>query len=229
MKAKVVLVFCLTHCLRVSFGHIGQSCNALLRICLPPSNQVYCDKDNVCRCKPEYPVQVTVHNCAKPRNYGDKCKYQEECAATDLNLHCTQSPYLSQCECKPGYIYNYNNKLCVKDDSSLSTIQNSLLLPSAAGLLILFLSVLCCCLLLWHTVCRKRQPRNSFDAGLRMRNRPVHSVESQSENRNSSDTTNANLPSYDSVLYDETPPSYDEVIKGTYQQDLSSSPCIPKD
>ena len=40
---------------RIVGAHIGEPCNSLFKICLPPSPHIYCDDNNICRCKNDYP------------------------------------------------------------------------------------------------------------------------------------------------------------------------------
>ncbi|CAG2123109.1 unnamed protein product, partial [Medioppia subpectinata] len=72
--------------------HIGQSCN-LIGLCLPISAHIFCDKENICRCKKEYPIEVGPHTCLAPKRVGDRCSHPEECLYYDKSSHCNQSPY----------------------------------------------------------------------------------------------------------------------------------------
>ena len=53
-------------------GHIGEPCNAILRICLPLSPNVYCDDKNVCRCKSDFPVEIQPHTCKSAKRVGQR-------------------------------------------------------------------------------------------------------------------------------------------------------------
>lgn len=53
-------------------GHIGEPCNSLLKMCLPPSPNIYCDQSNICRCKPDYPVEIQPHTCKAAKRIGQR-------------------------------------------------------------------------------------------------------------------------------------------------------------
>jgi len=205
--------------------HIGEPCNSLLKMCFPVSPHIYCDSQNICRCKKEYPVVVGLHSCRQPKKIFERCSHPEECHYSDPNSYCTQTPYSSQCECLEGFIYDkYLNK-CV-DEPKPKKSNPALMIPTAAGFLMACFSLLCCCALIWHNICRKHD----------MPNRNPHQLPSQTNRRTRSQTeTNrdlenrrnipnislndsqatTHLPPYESVLilHDEPPPSYEDAIK----------------
>ena len=53
-------------------GHIGEPCNALLGLCLPPSPHIYCDDSNICRCKSDFPVEIQPHTCKAAKRFGQR-------------------------------------------------------------------------------------------------------------------------------------------------------------
>lgn len=146
-------------CLISVSGHIGQPCNPFLRAtgrCYPWSGHIVCAEDNICRCDPNYPVQIGDHLCKQGRRVGDRCSYLEECIHHDPNSYCTQEPFSSQCECLTGFEWSELKGKCVPETSGTRkrAPTMSLLIPSAAGLMMACFSLLCCCLLLWHNLCR---------------------------------------------------------------------------
>ncbi|KFM81697.1 hypothetical protein X975_10366, partial [Stegodyphus mimosarum] len=50
----LLLIVLFFNSLPKGLSHVGQPCNAIFRICL--ASHSYCDDDNICRCKPDYPV-----------------------------------------------------------------------------------------------------------------------------------------------------------------------------
>lgn len=93
--------------------HIGEPCNPLIRLCFPASNEVYCDENRICRCRPEYPVQVGIHSCAKSKKHDEYCSYNEQCDYHDNNSFCTQNTYSSYCECLDGFVYDRVIERCI--------------------------------------------------------------------------------------------------------------------
>lgn len=142
-------------------SHIGQPCNTLLRMCLPWTGHMICDEENICRCRPDYPVQVGDHSCRRARHINEKCASHEECRYYDSNSHCTQNPISSICECSIGFEFDESKRKCVpegkfarKPGTGPSTAATSLLIPSAAGFIMACISLLCCCILVWNNLCR---------------------------------------------------------------------------
>ncbi|XP_076366519.1 uncharacterized protein LOC143255162 [Tachypleus tridentatus] len=190
-------------------SHIGEKC--FLSTFCRASNS-YCDKEGICRCKPDYPIQVDPHKCKQGRRYGQKCEYTEECTYYDENSYCTQLPYRSNCECYIDFFFDPDKKLCLKfpehEDSN-----RRLMLPTAVGFSLAFASVLCCCLALVHVFRRRNMQRNCFSWFQRNRTSSV-----QTEDQTTRLPTRVdNLPSYEAVVsednVEEPPPVYEEAIK----------------
>ena len=108
--------------------HIGRPCNAILGVCLPINSHIYCDDKKVCRCRKEYPIVVGAHTCLAPKRNLERCSHPEECLYWDKNAFCNQSPYASRCECKGGFSYDNNQRLCVQGLTTFAI--NYLLMPS---------------------------------------------------------------------------------------------------
>lgn len=195
-------------------SHIGQKCDSIFSFCRAKNS--YCDDLNICRCLPEYPVNVTLHDCRKPRKYGTRCEYPEECSYHDNHSYCTQLPYRSICECLHDYIYSKEKEKCIKIQSTTGERQ-SLILPTILGISLAAACVMCCCLALWH-FCQSRQPgeENRFLRRL-SRNRQNNLNENRDVPSHYGDT----LPPYEMIIrenelqaaVDELPPSYDDVVK----------------
>ncbi|XP_054721427.1 uncharacterized protein LOC129231204 [Uloborus diversus] len=196
-------------------SHVGQPCNSVFRICL--ASHSYCDENNICRCEPEYPVNISLHSCKKGKQYSERCDYSEECSYYDPNSYCTQLPYRSICECHSGYAYNAFKKICDKvgGDTPKPT---TLLFPTAIGLCLGFSGVLCCCMVAWQ-VCKRRDFRNNFDR----HHSAIHthyqdSGENLRQIPSAPPPADETLPNYDTVLTlkvsedNDPPPSYEEVI-----------------
>lgn len=46
---------------RLVGAHIGEPCNSLFKVCLPPSPHIYCDDNLICRCRDDYPGMSSVY------------------------------------------------------------------------------------------------------------------------------------------------------------------------
>lgn len=222
----IIMPTCLILFFLLAEGHIGQPCNALLRMCLPWSGHMYCDDKNICRCRPDYPVQIGDHSCRKGRRVGERCTTLEECQHTDSNSYCTQTPFSSQCDCLTGFLHDKIKQKCVPEGKfsrkpgSGSTAATSLLIPSAAGFIMACISLLCCCILVWHNLCRAAQltPEETWreihghhaavgSAGSRSSHSHRHRGSSSTHSRNQTHSSLARdrsvpLPSYESAFYD---------------------------
>ena len=108
--------------------HIGQPCNSILRVCIPISSHVYCDANNTCRCKKEYPIVVGPHTCLSPKRVFERCSHPEECHYNDKNSHCNQSPYSSKCECNSGFVFDKSQRICVSGLSPFVTVYHIFLI-----------------------------------------------------------------------------------------------------
>jgi len=220
-------------CLLLSFlltkveCHIGQPCN-VLGMCLPISSHIYCDKDNICRCRKEYPIEVGPHSCLSPKRVADRCSHPEECLHNDKNSHCNQSPYSSRCECNAGFVYDKYKSICAPETKNVRKGSNpALMIPTAAGLLMACFSLLCCCALIWHNLCRRhdiinRNAANGASSGARSRRTGGDARRGTGVNRrNQTNETqvSAHLPPYESILIDsmnnDPPPTYEDAIKDT--------------
>jgi len=93
-------------------SHIGEKCN-FGAVCWPLNARVYCDKQHICRCRPEFPIQVGDHECEKGRYYGELCRFDKECTFLDNNTRC----YLQKCECIDDYVLLESK--CVESKSIL--------------------------------------------------------------------------------------------------------------
>ncbi len=223
-------------------AHIGEPCNAL-KICWPVNTHMYCDSQNICRCKKEYPVVVGLHSCLQSRKVSERCSHPEECHYSDPNSYCTQTPYSSQCQCLEGFVYDRYEEKCVKglycrsicldinhiiwylcglESRTKKPSNTALMIPTAAGFLMACFSLLCCCALIWHNICRKQDipNRNALQLSSQTNRRSRNQTETNSRlnNRNISNIESqatTHLPPYESVLilHDEPPPSYDDAIK----------------
>lgn len=196
-------------------NHVGQPCNRLIRLCLALNS--YCDENNICRCKPDYPVNISLHSCRQGRSYSEKCDYTEECFYYDPNSYCSQLPYRSTCECHSGFLYNDLKKICVKIGGDNPKPAN-LVFPTAIGLSLAFASIICCCLVLWH-VCKRRS------LAVFSRNRMTSHSHYLSARRGSQRSVcvpsapalDEALPTYDTALSlkvtddCEPPPSYEDI------------------
>lgn len=205
-------------------AHIGEPCRLLvLGFCF--SSNSYCDQAGICRCKPEFPVNVSPHNCRKARQYGEKCSYSEECTYYDPNSYCTQLPYRSTCECHDEFRYDRAQKMCARiSDQSDGP---NMLLPTAVGVSLAMSTILCCCLAAWH-VCRKRSNglwTQSCSRFVRSRANSIPNTQSGSGDDCPGVLLQAQdpLPTYEVAVSlqsqdddqnsaDELPPSYDDVM-----------------
>ncbi|KAG8188976.1 hypothetical protein JTE90_010065 [Oedothorax gibbosus] len=182
------------------------------------SSHSYCDKENICRCKPDYPVNISLHSCKKGKYYSEKCEYSEECLHFDPNSYCTQLPYRSTCECHNGFVFNEVSKLCEKFDKGSSKPSNHVF-PTAIGGSIAFASIIFFVLITWQ-VCKRQ---NIYDRVFARRNIPErsHYLPTSQESQRTLPTApimDETLPTYDTALSQkisedcEPPPSYEEVI-----------------
>lgn len=207
-------------------GHIGEPCNKLLNICLPVSltSHVYCDSNNVCRCKKQYPVVVGPHTCLQPKKVSERCSHPEECLHSDVNSYCTQTSYSSRCECKEGFAFDKDINQCVAELKPRKPSNAALMIPTAAGFLMACFSLLCCCALIWHNICRKHDftrtlPQFPNERTRRTRTQTNHELSLNRRNLTNiglnESQVNSHLPPYESVLIlqDEPPPSYEESCK----------------
>ena len=203
---------------------------------------MYCDENRICRCRPEYPVQVGIHSCAKSKKHDEYCSYNEQCNYHDNNSFCTQNTYSSYCECLDGFAYDKMIELCIPGQYNLidkSCIYAFFLLyictgkgekhnhlpiiPTAAGFLVASFSLLCCCVLVWHNFCRVDDPpqRNHQRS-----HRSHHHHYGDNLNRVNrinnqiSENSFIALPSYEfaSNIHDEPPPKYEDVIKEAQEE-----------
>ncbi|XP_023238380.1 uncharacterized protein LOC111637185 [Centruroides sculpturatus] len=196
-------------------AHVGQKC-FLSNFCR--GKNTYCDNDSICRCLPDFPVLVSPHNCRKPRKYGAKCEFPEECSYHDKNSYCTQWPYRSICECLNDYIYNKEKEICVKVMSTREDRQ-SLVLPTILGISLAAACIMCCCLALWQ-FCLSRQSREDNRFLRRFRRNRQENTTNENERDVPSRYDDA-LPPYEMIIrenqmhssVDELPPSYNEVMK----------------
>ncbi len=193
---------------------------------------MYCDSQNICRCKKEYPVVVGIHSCRQPKKIFERCSHPEECHYSDPNAYCTQTPYSSQCECLEGFVYDkfldkcvdglYYRSICSHinhiiwylyplEPKPKKSSNSALMIPAAAGFLMACFSLLCCCALIWHNICRKHDisDRNAHQMCLQT-NRSRNQTE---RNRNSSLNSRniANISSNESQATTHLPP-YESVL-----------------
>ncbi|CAL1285192.1 unnamed protein product [Larinioides sclopetarius] len=217
MVTSVLLILLLLFNL-ISEGqnHVGQPCNKIFRICL--SSNSYCDKENICRCKPEYPVNISLHSCKKGKQYSEKCEYSEECYYYDPNSYCSQLPYRSTCECHTGFIFNEVTRICESIGKEPPKTSN-IVFPTAIGGTLAFASIIFFCLVAWQVCKRQNVYSRVFSrrsASIRSR---YHSAYSEGSGPvPSAPTADETLPTYDTALSlkisedCEPPPSYEEVI-----------------
>ncbi|GIX83046.1 uncharacterized protein CEXT_640101 [Caerostris extrusa] len=215
VTSVLLILLLLLNLISEGWNHVGQPCNKIFRLCLTSNS--YCDKENICRCKPDYPVNVSLHSCRKGKLYSEKCDYTEECSYYDPNSYCSQLPYRSICECHTGFIFNEVTKICesVGKDTPKSS---NLVFPTAIGGSLALASILFFCLVAWQ-VCKRQNARSrNFrrDTSSRSRYQSAY-LESQGAVP-SAPTADETLPTYDTALSlkisedCEPPPSYDEVI-----------------
>ncbi|XP_013781733.2 uncharacterized protein LOC106466033 isoform X2 [Limulus polyphemus] len=208
----IIVIFLGLCCqIKVGVSHIGEKC--FLSAFCRASNS-YCDKEGICRCNPDYPIEVDRHKCKQGSRYGQKCEYTEQCTYYDLNSYCTQLPYRSNCECHIDFFYDPDKKLCLKFPEHGDHNQK-LMLPTAVGISLALASVLCCCLALVHMYRRQNVERNYFSW---FRINRTSSVQREEDQTTRLPTRVDNLPSYESVVsvednHEEPPPVYEEAIK----------------
>lgn len=214
VKSLILFYLICILCLSEGLSHVGEKC--LLYIFCKASNS-YCDSSGICRCKAEYPVNVTPHDCRRGRRYGHKCQFSEECTYFDPNAYCTQMPYRSVCDCHPDLVYSEEKKLCVEVIPWKNNTQG-VLLPSILGISLGIASLLCCCLAGWHC-CQKHRfgGESSVFRHLTIRSR---SNGNEGSRRSAQAPLSDALPPYEMIIrendshyVDELPPTYEEVIK----------------
>ncbi|XP_015912656.1 uncharacterized protein [Parasteatoda tepidariorum] len=195
-------------------NHVGQPCNKIFRICLASNS--YCDEENICRCKPDFPVNISVHSCKKGKQYSEKCDYSEECSYYDRNSYCSQLPYRSTCECHAGFIYNEGDKACEKIGGEPPKPTNRVF-PTVIGVTFAFASIFCFCLVIWQ-VCKRQNLYPGIFGRSNVTSRSQYLPTSRDSQRPlpSAPHLDEALPNYDTVLKNsedhDPPPSYDEVI-----------------
>ncbi|KAH7945230.1 hypothetical protein HPB49_008464 [Dermacentor silvarum] len=185
-----------------------------------------CDANNVCRCKPDYPVQVSPLRCAKARRHLEVCTDNRECTEIDKNTYCSRTSSQSRCECHDDFVYNEETRSC--ELMKLPPVSPDILLPMAVGVSVALSSMLCCFLALWR-LCKRANSsgflsslQSSGSANLRAarEHAPVRTQDSWS-----SDT----LPSYEAAVslkrpsssQEDPPPPYCEAV--TLQLPLSET------
>lgn len=187
-----------------SCAQIGSKCT-FITICL--ARHASCDHNNICRCKPDYPVQISERRCAKVRRHLELCTDTRECSKLDVNMYCSRTSSQSRCECFDDYAYNEATKSC--QPLKLAPVSPDILLPMAVGVSVALSSMLCCLLALWR-LCKRANGSGflgSFQNGSSANSRaarervPVRTQESWS-----SDT----LPSYEAAVSLKRPSSSQE-------------------
>lgn len=184
-----------------------------------------CDANNICRCKPDYPVQVSPLKCAKARRNLEVCTDSKECTVTDANMYCSQTSSQSRCECHIDFTYNEESRSC--EPLKLPPVAPDILLPMAVGVSVALSSMLCCFLALWR-LCKRAnnnfmsslQTSGSANSRATREHTPVRTQDSWS-----SDT----LPSYEAAVslkrpsssQEDPPPPYSEAV--TLQLPLSET------
>lgn len=116
-------------------------------------------------------------------------------------------------------------RLFFSDSKASTTKRNpeALLLPSAIGFLFACFGLFCCFVFLWHSFCRKQRTvdwgrRMDTAIGLRPCNRSMVGDGSDLHGNRLS----GHLPSFESAIFDQPPPSYEEAIKGNIHMSASS-------
>lgn len=223
MIDRILLIFLFLASLIIGGrNQVGQPCKKLLqgviKICL--ARHSYCDENDICRCEPGYPVNISFSSCRKGRKYAEKCEFTEECYYYDPNSYCSQLPYRSTCECHNGFLYNESKKICIKVGGETPKPTN-LVFPTAIGLSLAFASIICCCLVLWH-VCKRQNIANAVFSRERMPSH-THFLSTHRDSHRSICVPSAPpadeaLPTYDTALSQKItedcgpPPSYEDVI-----------------
>lgn len=136
-----------------SSSHIGKKCN-FARICFV--RHASCDNDNICRCNPDYPIQISDNKCAKDRRHLEYCTDTKECAMHDKNMYCSLTSSQSRCECHDGFIFDADRQECEPIEENRTS--HDILLPMAVGVSVALSSMLCCFLALWR-LCNRGSPR----------------------------------------------------------------------
>ncbi|KAG0432697.1 hypothetical protein HPB47_020600 [Ixodes persulcatus] len=178
-----------------SSSHIGKKCN-FARICFV--RHASCDNDNICRCNPDYPIQISDNKCAKDRRHLEYCTDTKECAMHDKNMYCSLTSSQSRCECHDGFIFNADRQECEPIEENRTS--HDILLPMAVGVSVALSSMLCCFLALWR-LCNRASNGRGFLGGLR--NRRSHSREPRER---------ASAPAHESSWSSDTLPSYDAAV-----------------
>ncbi|CAN8013995.1 unnamed protein product [Ixodes persulcatus] len=193
-----------------SSSHIGKKCN-FARICFV--RHASCDNDNICRCNPDYPIQISDNKCAKDRRHLEYCTDTKECAMHDKNMYCSLTSSQSRCECHDGFIFNADRQECEPIEENRTS--HDILLPMAVGVSVALSSMLCCFLALWR-LCNRASNGRGFLGGLR--NRRSHSREPRER---------ASAPAHESSWSSDTLPSYDAAVSLKRQSSSQEDPPPP--
>ncbi|XP_049267673.1 uncharacterized protein LOC119378191 [Rhipicephalus sanguineus] len=156
-----------------------------------------CDANNICRCKPDYPVQVSPLKCAKARRNLEVCTDSKECTVTDANMYCSQTSSQSRCECHIDFTYTKSQDPVNLSFTHYREIAGFFFELFKLGGLALS-SMLCCFLALWR-LCKRAnnnflsslQTSGSVNSRATREHTPVRTQDSWS-----SDT----LPSYEAAV-----------------------------
>lgn len=203
--------------------HIGKKCG-ILGYCR--ARHASCDKDYICRCSPQYPVQISDHECAKGRRYLEHCTHTEQCSWYDGHTYCSDTSSQSRCECDDESLFDEDRQFCKPIDESRRPYD--IRLPMAVGVSVALSSMLCCFLALWR-LCNRASGNRSFLSSFRSQRSnsrtPREHAAATTQESWSSDT----LPSYDAAVslkkqsssQEDPPPPYSEAI--AFQAPLSET------
>lgn len=207
-----------------SCAQIGSRCT-FISFCL--ARHATCDSNNICRCKPDYPVQISERRCAKARRHLEPCTDNKECTKMDKNMYCSRTSSQSRCECHDDYVYSEETRIC--EPLKLTPVSPDILLPMAVGVSVALSSMLCCFLALWR-LCKRANSSgfmSSLQSGSSTNSRVAREhVPVRTQDSWSSDT----LPSYEAAVslkrpssssQEDPPPPYSEAV--TFQLPLSET------
>ena len=164
----------------------------------------------------------------------------KECSHQDSNSHCTKHAYESQCACNDGYYYASLEDKCIEGSAPKRppSYPKSGFLTSIIVFLLGCFAVLCCFVFAWHSFCKVSESSawdarhtaslaqlpmssRSLPSDLLNNNRVIrrdrHHISREgnvTSSRPFSTTSTAGiLPSYDSAVYNQPPPSYEDAVK----------------
>lgn len=220
-------------------AHLDEPCN-LGGICLNsflvPIKNAFCD-NNICRCNDGF-IQVARHKCSEPQEYGDTCEHDKVCTFSDENLICDRTRFKPACECRKGYYYEIQHKKCIPQ---IKKPKSTPLFPITAVILIACIGIFCGCGIICHNF--RRQPELSLSVD-QLRRAPRNSVANNnaatvrnttgaSNNSNALESHNhppllrseSRSSKYDSLLYDDPPPKYEDAVKD-FPSEIVISPDI---